>query len=84
VLKIRLKITGRKNKPFYRIVLMENLSKRDGNSIAELGYYDPLKKVINFDKVTLYKYVNCGAYPTDTVRHLIYKMLTEVTESYNK
>jgi small subunit ribosomal protein S16 len=84
MLKIRLKRTGRKNKPFYRIVLMENLSKRDGNSIAELGYYDPLKKVINFDKVTLYKYVNCGAYPTDTVRHLIYKMLTEVTESYNK
>lgn len=84
MLKIRLKRTGRKNKPFYRIVLMENLSKRDGNSIAELGYYDPLKKVINFDKVTLYKYVNCGAYPTDTVRHLIYKMLAEGTENYNK
>ena len=44
MLKIRLKRTGRKNKPFYRIVLMENLSKRDGSSIAELGYYDPLKK----------------------------------------
>ena len=79
MLKIRLKRTGRKNKPFYRIVLMENLSKRDGGSIAELGYYDPLKKVINFDKATLYKYVSCGAYPTDTVRHLIYKMLAEVT-----
>jgi small subunit ribosomal protein S16 len=81
MLKIRLKRTGRKNKPFYRIVLMENLSKRDGNSIAELGYYDPLKKVINFDKATLYKYISCGAYPTDTVRHLIYKMLAEVTSS---
>jgi small subunit ribosomal protein S16 len=81
MLKIRLKRTGRKNKPFYRIVLMENLSKRDGGSIAELGYYDPLKKVINFDKATLYKYVSCGAYPTDTVRHLIYKMLAEVTSA---
>lgn len=81
MLKIRLKRTGRKNKPFYRIVLMENLSKRDGGSIAELGYYDPLKKVINFDKATLYKYVSCGAYPTDTVRHLIYKMLAEVTNA---
>jgi small subunit ribosomal protein S16 len=81
MLKIRLKRTGRKNKPFYRIVLMENLSKRDGSSIAELGYYDPLKKVINFDKATLYKYISCGAYPTDTVRHLIYKMLAEVTSS---
>jgi len=77
MLKIRLKRIGRKNKPFYRIVLMENLSKRDGKSIAELGYYDPLKKVINFDKITLSKYINYGAYPTDTMRHLIYKMLNE-------
>jgi len=77
MLKIRLKRTGRKNKPFYRIVLMENLSKRDGKSIAELGYYDPLKKVINFDKTTLSKYLNYGAYPSDTMRHLIYKMLNE-------
>ena len=77
MLKIRLKRTGRKSKPFYRIVLMENLSKRDGAGIVELGYYDPLKKVINFDKTALHKYINCGAYPTDTVRHLIYKMLAD-------
>ncbi len=75
MLKIRLKRTGRKNKPFYRIVLMENLSKRDGKSIDELGYYDPLKKIINFDKIKLQKYINNGAYPTNTVRHLIYQML---------
>jgi small subunit ribosomal protein S16 len=77
MLKIRLKRTGRKNKPFYRIVLMENLSKRDGKSIAELGYYDPLKKVISFNRKLLSKYINEGAYPTNTVRHLIYKMLDE-------
>jgi small subunit ribosomal protein S16 len=75
MLKIRLKRTGRKTKPFYRIVLMENLSKRDGKSIAELGFYDPIKKVIKFDKVNLHKYINNGAYPTNTIRHLIYKML---------
>ena len=50
MLKIRLKRTGRKSKPFYRIVLMENLSKRDGKSICELGYYDPIKKIMNFNK----------------------------------
>lgn len=77
MLKIRLKRTGRKNKPFYKIVLMENLSKRDGKAIIEFGYYDPLKKVINFDKVALHKYINCGAYPTNTTRHLIQKMLIE-------
>ena len=77
MLKIRLKRTGRKTKPFYRIVLMENLSKRDGKSLAEIGFYDPIKKTINFDKTTLHKYINHGAYPTDTIRHLILKMLDE-------
>ena len=77
MLKIRLKRTGRKTKPFYRIVLMENLSKRDGKSIAEIGFYDPIKKVIKFDKILLHKYINHGAYPTDTIRHLIYKMLND-------
>ena len=80
MLKIRLKRTGRKIKPFYRIVLMENLSKRDGKSIAEIGFYDPIKKIIKFDKVILHKYINHGAYPTDTIRHLIYKMLNENIE----
>jgi len=77
MLKIRLKRVGRKNKPFYRIVLMESLSKRDGKAIAEIGYYDPLKKLMNIDNTTLHKYLNHGAYPTDTMRHLIYKMLEE-------
>lgn len=79
MLKIRLKKIGRKGKPFYRIVLMENLSKRDGKSIIELGFYDPITKVLNFDKINMHKYINCGAYPTDTVRHLIYKTLQEET-----
>lgn len=77
MLKIRLKRLGRKRKPFYRIVLMENLSRRDGKSVAELGYYDPITKVLNFDKFKLQKYLNYGAYPTDTVRHLIYKMIED-------
>jgi small subunit ribosomal protein S16 len=81
MLKIRLKRTGRKNKPFYRIVLMENLSKRDGKAIEEIGFYDPIKKVLNFDKLKLHKYINSGAYPTDTVRHLVYKMLENNKEN---
>ena len=36
---------------------MENLSKRDGKSIAEIGFYDPIKKSINIDKVILQKSV---------------------------
>jgi small subunit ribosomal protein S16 len=79
MLKIRLKRAGRKRKPFYRIVLMENLDRRDGKSIADLGYYDPLNKTISCNKTLLHKYLNCGAYPTDTVRHLLYKMIEETS-----
>ena len=79
MLKIRLKRTGRKKKPFYKIVLMENLSRRDGKAIAELGHYDPLLKIIKVDKTNLYKYIMNGAYPSNTVRHLIYKVLNQTT-----
>lgn len=44
MLKIRLKRSGRKNKPFYKIVLMENLSKRDGKAIVDFGTMIHYKK----------------------------------------
>jgi small subunit ribosomal protein S16 len=75
MLKIRLRRSGRKSRPFYRLVVMENLYRRDGKSISELGYYDPLNKIVHFEKPLLYQYLNKGAHPTDTVRHLIYKLL---------
>ena len=77
MLKIRLKRAGRKSKPFYRVVLMESLSKRDGKPLEELGYYDPMKKTLDLDKDLLFKYLNVGAYPTDTMRHLILRMLEQ-------
>jgi len=77
MLRIRLKRTGRKNRPFYKIVVMENLSKRDGKSIADLGYYDPLQKNLHFNKDLLYKFLNYGAYPSDTIRHLIDQIIEE-------
>lgn len=75
MLKIRLKRIGRKKRPFYKIVLMENLSRRDGKSILELGSYDPLRKLIKIDRVKILHYLKCGAQPTNTVRHLLEKTL---------
>ena len=40
--KIRLKRIGRRNKPFYRVVVMDSRKKRDGASIEELGWYNPI------------------------------------------
>lgn len=78
MLKIRLKRAGRKNKPFYKIVLMENLSKRDGKAIINLGFYNPILKEIHVKNTLLHKYINLGAQPTNTVRHLIFNTLNLV------
>lgn len=75
MLKIRLKRTGQRKKPFYKIVLMKSLSKRDGKHILEFGYYNPLKKFVYINKLLIYKYLNHGCYPTDTVRHLLYRLI---------
>lgn len=75
MLKIKLKREGKKKKPIYKIILSENLKKRNGSSILALGFYDPLKKYCQFNKFLITKYLNFGAYPTDTVRHIIRKYL---------
>lgn len=81
MLKIRLKRLGRKKKVFYKVVVMENLSRRDGQAIDELGYYDPLKKVINLNKAKLIQYLQVGAYPTNTVRHLILNYIQKLNQT---
>ena len=73
MLKIRLKRQGRKRVPFYRLVIMENLSKRDGRPIEELGFYDPLTKKVKLNISRIVYRLNTGAQPTDTVRNLLIK-----------
>jgi small subunit ribosomal protein S16 len=75
MLKIRLKRVGRQHLPIYQIVVMENLDKRDGKFIDKLGTYNPIKKELFMDFLKLKKYLIYGAKPTNTVRHLIYKLI---------
>ena len=49
MLKLRLKRTGRKGYPSYRLVIMENTSRRDGKAIDEVGYYNPITKQYKFN-----------------------------------
>ena len=74
MLKIRLKRVGRKNLPIYQIVVMENLTRRDGKFLKQLGFYDPIKKKISLNIYLISKYIKAGAVPTDTVKNLIYKV----------
>ena len=71
--KIRLKRMGMKKHPFYRIVVADVRSPRDGRFIEEIGYYDPMKEpaVLNVDNDKAAQWIKNGAQPTDTVRDLL-------------
>jgi small subunit ribosomal protein S16 len=66
---------GAKKKPFYRVVVAEKRSKRDGKFVEIVGHYNPISNpaqlVINHERVAYW--IRCGAQPTDTVRSLIRK-----------
>jgi small subunit ribosomal protein S16 len=73
MLKLRLKRTGRKKSPAYRLVVMENTSRRDGRPIDEVGYYSPITKKYSLDVEKIKKWLSCGAQPTQTVLNLFKK-----------
>ena len=73
--KIRLTRMGKKKNPFYRIVVADERTRRDGAPIDEIGYYDPMTNPSNvkIDAEKATKWLNNGAQPTDTVRSLLKK-----------
>jgi small subunit ribosomal protein S16 len=73
MLKLRLKRTGRKRLPSYRLVIMENTTRRDGRPIEEVGYYDPISKKSNFETDKIKNWLNRGVKPTPTVLDLLKK-----------
>lgn len=70
--KIRMKRIGSKKKPFYRIVVADSRSPRDGRFIEEIGYYNPVSEPKEFkvDSEKATKWIGNGAKPTDTVSRL--------------
>ena len=73
--KIRLKRMGAKKAPFYRIVVADARSPRDGKFIESIGYYDPITTPANvkIDEEKAMKWMDNGAQPTDTVKNLFSK-----------
>ena len=73
MVKIRLKRMGAKKRPFYRLVVADSRSPRDGKFIEEIGFYDPLptpaKVQIDADKVR--EWMRRGARPSDVARKLL-------------
>ena len=73
--KIRLRRMGQKKAPYYRIVVADSRSPRDGRFIEEIGYYDPMKKPadVKIDEEKAKKWLAVGAQPTDRVKVLFEK-----------
>ena len=67
--KMRLKRMGQKKSPFYRVVVADSRSPRDGKFIEEIGTYDPTKDPSEFkvDEEAAKKWLNNGAQPTEVV-----------------
>ena len=73
MVKIRLKRIGAHKKPFYRVVVADSRTPRDGRFIEEIGTYDPLKDPaeIKIDAERAQSWLDNGAQPTETVRSLL-------------
>ena len=73
--KIRLKRMGSKKRPFYRIVVADSRSPRDGRFIEKVGTYNPLvtEEQVTLKEERVLEWLSKGAQPSDTVRNLLSK-----------
>lgn len=71
--RIRLRRMGAKKRPFYRLVVANSTSPRDGRFIETLGYYDPLTDpaTVRVDEERAILWLSRGAQPSDTAAHLL-------------
>ncbi|MCI0502040.1 MAG: 30S ribosomal protein S16 [Fusobacteria bacterium] len=75
--KIRLRRMGAKKAPFYRVVVADSRSPRDGRSIEEIGYFNPIGKEdennLKIDEERAIYWLKTGAKPSETVKSLLKK-----------
>ena len=75
MVKIRLRRMGAKKAPFYRIIVADSRSPRDGRFIEEVGFYNPMSNPVELkvDTEKVEKWLQSGAQPTETVKSLLVK-----------
>lgn len=73
MIRLRLKRFGKKREVSYRIVAMNNNSRRDGRPLEELGFYNPRSDEVKLNVPAIVKRLKEGAQPTDTVRSILEK-----------
>lgn len=76
--RIRLKRTGRKNRPFYRMCVFDSRTRRDGQPVEELGSYDPrgetLETKLKIDAKRAHYWLGVGALPSETCASLLRRL----------
>ena len=79
MLAIRLRRTGSKKRPFFRVVVTDSRTARDSSFVEVLGFYNPRTKpaVVEIDKARVEYWVSKGARPSDSVRTLLARHLTK-------
>ncbi|MEA5597875.1 30S ribosomal protein S16 [Rivularia sp. UHCC 0363] len=73
MIKLRLKRFGKKREASYRIIAINNLARRDGRPLEELGFYNPRTNEVKLDVPGIVKRLQQGAQPSDTVRRILTK-----------
>ena len=73
MLKIRLRRTGARNQPSYRVVVADSRAARDGAFVDHLGHYNPRTEppTLSIDEEKALKWIRQGAQPTDSVKQLL-------------
>ena len=75
--KLKLKLFGRRHRPFYRLAAMDARTRRDGSVLEELGTYEPTNPdpaaQVKFNPDRIRHWLSVGAQPTETVRQLLEK-----------
>lgn len=79
MLTIRMRRTGSKKRPFFRVVVSEARSKKEGDFVEILGFYNPRTKpaVVEINKERIEHWIKSGARPSDSVRTLLARHLTK-------
>ncbi len=73
MVKIRLRRMGRRNAPFYRVVVTDSRRARDGKYIEAVGYYNPQKEAFKINTQRVKYWLSCGAQTTAIVNRLLKK-----------
>ena len=86
--KIRLKRIGRRNRPFYRIIIIDSRKRRDGSAIEQVGWYNPIESnkeknyVLKEDRIL--EWLKLGAQVTDPVKQINEKIRISIQMAFNE